>query len=112
MALDNKLTDIDALDRTHGQLEKVSERIKYLEKKKNILSITNLNAGDITVTLNKFFPIWDTLTINEQNRIMDKIFERILWDGNSESVDFHYSPLGLKLLQNQKVEEYDHNAVS
>ncbi len=101
MALDNKLTDIEALDRTNEQLEKVSDRIQYLEKKKNILSDTYLNAGDITITLNKFFPVWDTLTINEQNRIMDKLFKQILWDGNSESLDFHYSPLGIKLLENE-----------
>lgn len=111
MALDNTLTDIEALNRTHAQLEKVSERIHYLEKKKNILFNANINAGDITITLNKFFPIWDTLTINEQNRIMDKIFDHILWDGSSESLDFHYSPLGFKLLENQKVKEYDHNPV-
>lgn len=112
MALDNKLPDIDALDRTRGQLENVSERIQFLEKKKNILLNTNVNAGEITVTLNKFFPVWDTLSLNEKNRIMDKLFDQILWDGNSESLDFHYNTLGLKLLQNQKVEEYDHNTVS
>lgn len=111
MALKNKLTDIEALERTKEQLEKVSQRIKYLEKKKNILLNANINAGDITITLNKFFPIWDTLTINEQNRIMDKLFDHILWDGNSESLDFHYSPLGFKLLENQKVEKNDHNTV-
>ncbi len=100
MALDNNLNHIEALTRTNEQLGKVSNRINYLEKKKNILSISDLNAGDITVTLNKFFPIWDTLSLNEQNRIMDKLFHQILWDGNSENLDFHYSPLGLKLLQN------------
>jgi len=108
MALDNNLTHIEALTRTSEQLEKVTNRIKYLETKRNILMNTDLNAGDITVTLNKFFPIWDTLTLNEQNRILDKLFDQILWDGNSENLDFHYSPLGIRLLQNQKADEYDH----
>jgi len=48
------------------------------------------------------------LTIKEQNIIMDKLFEQIFWDGKLKKVDFHYSPLGLKLLQNQTVDEYDH----
>ena len=108
MALENRLTEIEALNNTKEQIEKVTERIHYLEKKKNILTSSRLNAGDITVTLNKFFPIWDTITINEQNRIMDKLFKEIFWDGKTEKLDFHYSPLGLKLLQNQKANEHDH----
>ena len=112
MALDNNLTHIEALTRTSEQLEKVTNRIKYLETKRNILMNTDLNAGDITVSLNKFFPIWDTLTLIEQNRILDKLFDQILWDGNSENLDFHYSPLGIKLLENQKIDNHDPITVS
>jgi hypothetical protein len=101
MALENNLIDFEVLDRIKEQIEKVTFRIHYLERKKTILTNSELNAGDITVALNKFFPVWDTLTLNEKNRIMDKLFDQILWDGNSESLDFHYSPLGLTLLQNQ-----------
>ena len=112
MALDNNLNHIEALNRTNEQLEKVTHRIKHLKTKRNILMNTDLNAGDITVTLNKFFPIWDTLTLNEQNRILDKLFDQILWDGKSEKLDFHYSPLGIKLLENQKIDNYDPITVS
>lgn len=111
MALDNNMNHIEAITRTNEQLEKVSNRIKYLETKRNILNNTNLNAGEVTVTLNKFFPIWDTLTLNEQNRILDKLFEQILWDGKSENLDFHYSPLGIKLLENKQDIKHDHITV-
>lgn len=108
MALDNNMNHIEAITRTNEQLEKVTNRIKYLETKRNILLNTNLNAGDVTVTLNKFFPIWDTLTLNEQNRILDILFDQILWDGKSENLDFHYSPLGIKLLENKQDVKHDH----
>ena len=112
MALDNNLNHIEALTRTSEQLEKVINRIKYLETKRNILMNTDLNAGEITVTLNKFFPIWDTLTLNEQNRILDKLFNQIIWDGKSENLDFHYSPLGIKLLENEQEDNHDPITVS
>ncbi|MBC8213592.1 MAG: recombinase family protein [Candidatus Marinimicrobia bacterium] len=112
MALDNNLTHIEALTRTNEQLEKVTNRIKYLETKRNILMNTDLNAGEVTVTLNKFFPIWDTLTLNEQNRILDKLFNQIIWDGKSENLDFHYSPLGIKLLENEQEDNHDPITVS
>ena len=112
MALDNNLTHIEALTRTNEQLEKVTNRIKYLETKRNILMNTDLNAGEVTVTLNKFFPIWDTLTLNEQNRILDKLFNQIIWDGKSDNLDFHYSPLGIKLLENEQEDNHDPITVS
>ena len=107
MALDNNINHIEALTRTNEHIEKVSSRINFLETKRNILNNTNLNAGEVTVTLNKFFPIWDTLSLSEQNRILDKLFDRILWDGKSENLDFHYSPIGIKLLEKQTTEKHD-----
>jgi len=94
-------------DSSKSQGEKARERIHYLKQKRLILSNDDLNAGDITVILNQFFPVWDTLTLNEQNNIMDRLFEQILWDGRGEKLDFHYSPVGITLLHNQPMTAYD-----
>ena len=88
-------------------ISKISSRIDYLNSKKTVLGSTDMNAGDITVILNQFFPIWDKLSPDEQNKILDKLFEQIFWDGESERLDFHYSPLGLQLLQNQNKEIHE-----
>ncbi len=100
---ENNHFNSDALTTTQEHIGRVTSRMEYLQSKKTVLESSDLNAGDITVILNKFFPIWDKLTSDEQNRILDKLFDEIFWDGDSESLDFHYSPLGIQLLQNQGV---------
>jgi len=104
-------SNIKANDETfimvQDHISKISSRIDYLNSKKIVLGSTDMNAGDITVILNQFFPIWDKLSPDEQNKILDKLFEQIFWDGESERLDFHYSPLGLQLLQNQNKEIHE-----
>ena len=87
-------------------IRKSSHRLEFLQSKKIALESSNLNAGDITVILNKFFPIWDQLKIDEQNAVLDKLFEQIFWDSDAESIDFNFSPMGIQLLQNNKCYNY------
>ena len=103
IALDSSLSKFDSLDNIADNIEAVSKQLRRLESQRAALDSTEMNAGEITVILNQFFPIWDKLTVKEQFEIMDHIFEQIFWDGKQKSMDFQYSPLGLKLLYDRKV---------
>jgi hypothetical protein len=102
-ALDPSLSKFDSLDNIANNIEAVSKQLRRLESQRAALDSTEMNAGEITVILNQFFPVWDKLTVKEQFEIMDHIFEQIFWDGKQKSMDFQYSPLGLKLLYDRKV---------
>lgn len=45
-------------------------------------------------------PIWDTLEGEQKEKIVSLIFEKIIWDSESESLDFEFNPLGMSLLKN------------
>ena len=94
-------------DTLQEHIKKITNRLDYLRKKKNTLKSSNFNAGEIKEILCQFFPIWDKLTTDEQCKVLQKLFERITWDSESESIDFHYSPLGTQLLQNEFLPEYE-----
>jgi site-specific DNA recombinase len=100
---ENNYLHVDTIISIQNQISTVTNRLEYLNSKKTVLESSDLNAGDITVILNKFFPIWNKLTTDEQNKILDKLFEQIFWDSQTQSLDFNYSPLGIQLLQNKRV---------
>lgn len=106
---ENNYLHADVIITIQEQITTITNRLHYITSKKKILETSNLNAGDITVILSKFFPIWDNLTTDEQNAVLDKLFEQIFWNSDAESLDFNFSPLGIQLLQNKKVKEYENH---
>jgi len=90
------------------QIHTIVNRLEYLKSKRQVLESTHINEGNISATISQFFPAWDKLVTKEQNKILDKLFEQILWSSESKSIDFHYSTLGIQLLQNRGI-NYDNN---
>jgi site-specific DNA recombinase len=100
--------DMDSLMQSQEQIHIIVNRLDYLKSKKEILESANINEGNISATISQFFPAWDKLTSDEQNKILDKLFEQIIWSSETKCIDFHYSTLGIQQLQNRGL-NYDYN---
>jgi len=103
ISLDPSLSKYDSLENVQNAISSVSKKLKALEQQKTSIDSTDMNAGEISIVLTQFYGIWDKLSVKEQHKIIDHIFEQIFWDGKKKTMDFEYSPLGLKLLYNRKV---------
>ncbi len=103
IGLDPSLGRYDSIENIESNISRASLRIEQLGSQKTAIESTVMNAGEITQILSQFYGVWDKLSVKEQHEIMDHVFEQIFWDGKKKSMDFEYSPLGLRLLYDRKV---------
>jgi site-specific DNA recombinase len=54
--------------------------------------------------LAEFDGVWESLTSQEQTRMMDLLVERVDWDGAQENVSITLRPGGIKSLSETPVE--------
>lgn len=88
------------LNNENDSIEKYQTRIRELDLRMASLDNLSLTPKDVSHTLKKFMPIWDTLEGDQKEKIVSLIFEKIIWDSESKSLDFEFNPLGMSLLKN------------
>jgi len=90
----------------HDQIERYKTRIKEIVYRMTSLNNLEVNPKEVTSVLTKFMPIWDTLTELRKERVMNLIFEKIIWMSNEQAFDFIFNPMGISLLKNGGSFEY------
>ncbi len=96
---DNYLLIKDQIERYQTQINEIDYKISSL---KNL----EVNSKEISSVLTKFMPIWDSLTQDRKERVINLIFEKITWRSDEESLDFIFNPIGISLLKNGGAFEY------
>ncbi len=96
---DNYLLIRDQIERYQTQINEIDYKISSL---KNL----EVNSKVISSVLTKFMPIWDSLTQDRKERVINLIFEKITWRSDEESLDFIFNPIGISLLKNGGAFEY------
>lgn len=69
-------------------------------------NLQELNSKEVSTVLTKFMPIWDSLTQQRKERVLNLIFDKITWRSDEESLDFIFNPIGISLLKNGGAFEY------
>jgi len=96
---DNYLLVKDQIERYQTQINEIDYKIASL---KNL----EVNSKEVSTVLTKFMPIWDSLTQDRKERVINLIFEKITWRSDEESLDFIFNPMGISLLKNGGAFEY------
>lgn len=93
------------------QLASLREKIAITER--DITSCSNrleqlrnhcLLPDEIRHACRQFDPLWDTLTTNEQWRMLGLLLERVEFDAETESINITFAPGGVKNLNRQSNE--------
>ena len=88
------------------QIERYQTQINEIDYKISSLKNLEVNSKEISTVLTKFMPIWDSLTYDRKERVINLIFEKITWRSDEESLDFIFNPIGISLLKNGGAFEY------
>ncbi len=61
------------------------------------------SSSDVRLACRAFDPLWDTLTQNEQWRILSLLLGQVEFDADQSSIDVTFHPTGVKQLNREIV---------
>ena len=71
-------------------------RLTVVDAKVTQLKSQALTSNDVSTALNSFEPVWESLTIREQSRIVQLIVKQVDYDGANGRVTITFHPDGIK----------------
>lgn len=91
-----------------ARLADLQERIRVLEERvtnvRDQLSAVRaqqIDADEATKVLASFDPVWDSLTLREQTRLVAMLIERVDYDGTEGKIAIIFRPTGIKTLADE-----------
>jgi site-specific DNA recombinase len=82
----------------HESLHRAEHRHAIVAAKVQTLQAQALTRDDVVKALTSFVPIWESLTIREQSRIVQLIVKQIDYDGATGRVTITFHPDGIKTI--------------
>jgi len=80
----------------------VVERIKEIgleiNRQKLLPADTLVSEKELQAALGLFDPVWNVLFPNEQARILNLLIDKVIYDGEKETVTIQFDPAGIKTL--------------
>jgi site-specific DNA recombinase len=102
-----------------GRLADLHERIGTVEQRvskvrQQIQEITEqlVPEEEATQALSAFDPVWETLTPNEQARVIELLVEKVEYDGRDGKVTVTFHPTGIKALADELAERAGHKEIA
>ena len=87
----------DLKDRIHAAERRATEvREQIVAINRNVI-----DHQDVAKAMSKFDPVWETLTLREQARVVQLLVERVDYDGSTGKVVMTFHPSGIKTLANE-----------
>ncbi|HPF34955.1 MAG TPA: recombinase family protein [Candidatus Nanopelagicales bacterium] len=91
----------DLLDRIRGaeqRLAQVRDELARLER-------GMIDENEAAKALAAFDPVWETLTLREQARVLNLLIQRVDYDGDKGTVSVTFHPAGIETLSREYAEE-------
>ncbi len=82
----------------HERLHRAEHRHAIVAAKVQALQAQALSRNEVVKSLTSFVPIWESLTIREQSRIVQLIVKQIDYDGATGRVTITFHPDGIKTI--------------
>ena len=60
-----------------------------------------IDEGEVLAALSAFDPVWESLSIREQSRVIQLLVDRVEYDGEQETVTVTFLPSGLRALSRE-----------
>lgn len=91
----------------------VQRRLNEIRNERMLLEREQVEAMDVSRALKLFEPVWESLPIKAQARVIDLLVEQVGFDGRNNEVRVTFTPLGMRLT-NRKNEgmTYEKNDLS
>ena len=91
----------DLLDRIRG----VEERLAQVREELTSLGRDMIDEDEAVRALAAFDPVWETLTLREQARVLRLLIQRVDYDGDKGTVSVTFHPAGIETLSREYAEE-------
>ena len=87
---------LEQLADCHENLRRAEGRLKAVSERLTALKASALTRTDVASALTGFEPIWESLTVREQSRIVQLIIKQVDYDGSTGRVTITFHPDGIK----------------
>jgi len=98
-------SDGNGAPRTTARLADLQDRIRMNEQRATNIreellakSAELVDERDLASALSLFDPVWESLSSQEQTRVMRLLVERVVYDGTNETLAITFRPTGIKAL--------------
>jgi site-specific DNA recombinase len=91
----------DLLDRIRG----VEQRLAEIREESATLGRDLIDEKEAARAMAAFDPVWETLTLREQGRVLRLLIQRVDYDGDKSTVSVTFHPTGIEMLSREYVEE-------
>jgi hypothetical protein len=86
----------------HEDLRIAENRLTVVNAKLTLLKSQALTSNDVATALDSFEPVWESLTVREQSRIVQLIVKQVDYDGANGRVTITFHPDGIKSIARNK----------
>ena len=83
------------------QLQQGEQRLTAIRDEVARLQSERIDECDVAESLRQFDPVWESLSVKEQARVLRLLVERVDFDGDKGNVTVTFHPTGIKALGNQ-----------
>jgi len=94
----NKNLAIDQLADLHDQIRTMEQRIAAIREEIATIEKETVDESELIRALAAFNPVWDSLSLREQARIMRLLIERVGLDGRDGKVTVTFRSAGIRAL--------------
>jgi site-specific DNA recombinase len=82
-------------------------RVQEVESEATGLRGQLIDEADVAEALAAFDPVWDSLTLREQSRLIHLLVERVEYDGRTDDISITFHPTGIKTLAAELAEKQE-----
>ncbi len=87
----------ERLAQAQDRAARIERRIDLIQRERTALYREQAQASDVCAGLSLFDPVWESLTLREQTRVMQLLVESVGFDGRNDDVRVVFTPLGMSL---------------
>lgn len=89
---------------THERMQANERRLAELRRERERLQGELLSEADAANALAAFDPVWATLSLREQSRLLQLLIERIDYDRRDGTISTTFHPSGIKALADRTID--------
>ena len=97
-------TATDRLADLQDHIQTAEQRSTQIKEELAHIRETLLSEKDVAGTLALFDPVWETLTVKEQRRVMQLLVQRVDYDGEKGTVSVTFHRSGIECLSHEPLE--------
>ena len=107
---DNESPAVSRLADLQDRIRGAERRATEVREQIVVINRDVIDHGDVAKSMSVFDPVWETLTLREQARIVQLLVERVDYDGSTGKVSITFHPSGIKTLANEVTQAHSEDA--